>query len=412
MNASIITIGDELLIGQVVNTNASWIAAELETNNIHVSRIVTIADDFHDITNTLSEALLQSDVVIITGGLGPTKDDITKMALCDYFGMQLVMHEPSLANVVDFFTKRGLPISAINKMQALVPDGCEPLVNKVGTAPGMWFEREGKIIVSLPGVPFEMRWLMSEYVLPKLQGYLGVEAILHKTILTCGIGESFLSELLETWEAALPQNFRLAYLPDAGKVRLRLSARGDYKVTLQGQIETQLATLKVLISDYIYGYDDENFASVVGKLLRNKSATLATAESCTGGELGHQITEISGASDYYLGGVITYSNQLKEQLLGVSADTLANYGAVSSKTAQEMASGCRKLFKSDFAIATTGIAGPTGGTEEKPLGTVWIAIASKNGVVSQKYVFRTTRAQHQERTVNQALFDFWHFLTR
>lgn len=412
MNASIITIGDELLIGQVVNTNASWIAAELETNNIHVSRIVTIADDFHDITNTLSEALLQSDVVIITGCLGPTKDDITKMALCDYFGMQLVMHEPSLANVVDFFTKRGLPISAINKMQALVPDGCEPLVNKVGTAPGMWFEREGKIIVSLPGVPFEMRWLMSEYVLPKLQGYLGVEAILHKTILTCGIGESFLSELLETWEAALPQNFRLAYLPDAGKVRLRLSARGDYKVTLQGQIETQLATLKVLISDYIYGYDDENFASVVGKLLRNKSATLATAESCTGGELGHQITEISGASDYYLGGVITYSNQLKEQLLGVSADTLANYGAVSSKTAQEMASGCRKLFKSDFAIATTGIAGPTGGTEEKPLGTVWIAIASKNGVVSQKYVFRTTRAQHQERTVNQALFDFWHFLTR
>lgn len=412
MNASIITIGDELLIGQVVNTNASWIAAELETNNIHVSRIVAIADDFHDITNTLSEALLQSDVVIITGGLGPTKDDITKMALCDYFGMQLVMHEPSLANVVDFFTKRGLPISAINKMQALVPDGCEPLVNKVGTAPGMWFEREGKIIVSLPGVPFEMRWLMSEYVLPKLQGYLGVEAILHKTILTCGIGESFLSELLETWEAALPQNFRLAYLPDAGKVRLRLSARGDYKVTLQGQIETQLATLKVLISDYIYGYDDENFASVVGKLLRNKSATLATAESCTGGELGHQITEISGASDYYLGGVITYSNQLKEQLLGVSADTLANYGAVSSKTAQEMASGCRKLFKSDFAIATTGIAGPTGGTEEKPLGTVWIAIASKNGVVSQKYVFRTTRAQHQERTVNQALFDFWHFLTR
>lgn len=412
MNASIITIGDELLIGQVVNTNASWIAAELETNNIHVSRIVTIADDFHDITNTLSEALLQSDVVIITGGLGPTKDDITKMALCDYFGMQLVMHEPSLANVVDFFTKRGLPISAINKMQALVPDGCEPLVNKVGTAPGMWFEREGKIIVSLPGVPFEMRWLMSEYVLPKLQGYLGVEAILHKTILTCGIGESFLSELLETWEAALPQNFRLAYLPDAGKVRLRLSARGDYKVTLQGQIETQLATLKVLISDYIYGYDDENFASVVGKLLRNKSATLATAESCTGGELGHQITEISGASDYYLGGVITYSNQLKEQLLGVSADTLANYGAVSSKTAQEMASGCRKLFKSDFAIATTGIAGPTGGTEEKPLGTVWIAIASKNGVVSQKYVFRTTRAQHQERTVNQALFDFWHYLSR
>ena len=411
MNAYLINIGDELLIGQVVNTNASWMASELEKNNIHVARIVTIADDFNDITKTLSDALVHAEVVIMTGGLGPTKDDITKTALCDYFDMQLVMHEPSLANVTDFFTKRGLQISAINQMQGLVPDGCEPLLNKVGTAPGMWFERDGKIVVSLPGVPFEMQWLMSEYVLPRLQLRLGTEAILHKTVLTCGIGESFLADTIEAWELALPTNFRLAYLPEAGKVRLRLSAHGDDKLLLQQQMDEQLAKLIPLIDTYIYGYDDETFASVIGKFLIERGATLATAESCTGGQLGHRITEVAGASAYYLGGVVAYSNDIKEQLLGVHTDTLTQYGAVSAQTAEEMAIGCRRLFQTDYAIATTGISGPTGGTEEKPLGTVWIAIASEKEVVSKKYVFRTTRAQHQERTVNQALFDFWYYLT-
>ena len=411
MNAYLINIGDELLIGQVVNTNASWMASELEKNNIHVARIVTIADDFNDITKTLSDALAHVEVVIMTGGLGPTKDDITKTALCDYFDMQLVMHEPSLANVTDFFTKRGLQISAINQMQGLVPDGCEPLLNKVGTAPGMWFERDGKIVVSLPGVPFEMQWLMSEYVLPKLQQRLGTEAILHKTVLTCGIGESFLADTIEAWELALPTNFRLAYLPEAGKVRLRLSAHGDDKLLLQQQMDEQLAKLIPLIDTYIYGYDDETFASVIGKLLIERGAILATAESCTGGQLGHRITEVAGASAYYLGGVVAYSNDIKEQLLGVHTDTLTQCGAVSAQTAEAMAIGCRRLFQTDYAIATTGISGPTGGTEEKPLGTVWIAIASEKEVVSKKYVFRTTRAQHQERTVNQALFDFWYYLT-
>ena len=411
MNVYLINIGDELLIGQVVNTNASWMASELEKNNIHVARIVTIADDFNDITKTLSDALVHVEVVIMTGGLGPTKDDITKTALCDYFDMQLVMHEPSLANVTDFFTKRGLQISAINQMQGLVPDGCEPLLNKVGTAPGMWFERDGKIVVSLPGVPFEMQWLMSEYVLPKLQQRLGTEAILHKTVLTCGIGESFLADTIEAWELALPTNFRLAYLPEAGKVRLRLSAHGDDKLLLQQQMDEQLAKLIPLIDTYIYGYDDETFASVIGKLLIERGATLATAESCTGGQLGHRITEVAGASAYYLGGVVAYSNDIKEQLLGVHTDTLTQYGAVSAQTAEAMAIGCRQLFQTDYAIATTGISGPTGGTEEKPLGTVWIAIASEKEVISKKYVFRTTRAQHQERTVNQALFDFWYALS-
>jgi len=411
MNAYLINIGDELLIGQVVNTNASWIASELEKNNIHVARILTIADDFNDISNTLSEALGHAEVVIMTGGLGPTKDDITKTALCDYFGMQLVMHEPSLTNVVDYFTARGLQVSAVNQKQGLVPDGCEPLVNKVGTAPGMWFERDGKVVVSLPGVPFEMQWLMHEYVLPKLQQRLGTEAILHKTVLTCGIGESFLADIIEEWEMALPDNFRLAYLPEAGKVRLRLSAHGEDKALLQRQMNEQIAKLVPFIDTYIYGYDDDTFATVVGKLLIERSETIATAESCSGGHLGHRITEVAGASTYYLGGVIAYANHIKEELLGVHKDTLEHYGAVSAQTAEEMAKGCRRLFQTDYAIATTGISGPTGGTDEKPLGTVWIAIASKNEVISKKYLFRTTRTQHQERTVNQALFDFWYYLT-
>ncbi|HQB69581.1 MAG TPA: competence/damage-inducible protein A [Paludibacteraceae bacterium] len=411
MNACLINIGDELLIGQVVNTNASWIAAELEKNNIHVAHIVTISDDFNDITQTLTEALARAEIVIITGGLGPTKDDITKTALCDYFGMQLVMHEPSLTNVVDYFTARGLQVSAVNQKQGLVPDGCEPLVNKVGTAPGMWFERDGKVVVSLPGVPFEMQWLMHEYVLPKLQQRLGTEAILHKTVLTCGIGESFLADIIEEWEMALPDNFRLAYLPEAGKVRLRLSAHGEDKALLQRQMNEQIAKLVPFIDTYIYGYDDDTFATVVGKLLIERSETIATAESCSGGHLGHRITEVAGASTYYLGGVIAYANHIKEELLGVHKDTLEHYGAVSAQTAEEMAKGCRRLFQTDYAIATTGISGPTGGTDEKPLGTVWIAIASKNEVISKKYLFRTTRTQHQERTVNQALFDFWYYLT-
>lgn len=411
MNAYLINIGDELLIGQVVNTNASWIAAELEKNNIHVAHIVTISDDFNDITQTLTEALARAEIVIITGGLGPTKDDITKTALCDYFGMHLVMHEPSLTNVVDYFTARGLQVSAVNQKQGLVPDGCEPLVNKVGTAPGMWFERDGKVVVSLPGVPFEMQWLMHEYVLPKLQQRLGTEAILHKTVLTCGIGESFLADIIEEWEMALPDNFRLAYLPEAGKVRLRLSAHGEDKALLQRQMNEQIAKLVPFIDTYIYGYDDDTFATVVGKLLIERSETIATAESCSGGHLGHRITEVAGASTYYLGGVIAYANHIKEELLGVHKDTLEHYGAVSAQTAEEMAKGCRRLFQTDYAIATTGISGPTGGTDEKPLGTVWIAIASKNEVISKKYLFRTTRTQHQERTVNQALFDFWYYLT-
>lgn len=410
MNCEIINIGDELLIGQVVNTNAAWMAAELEKNNVHVAHVVTIADDLDDIKLSLDTACQRAQVVIITGGLGPTKDDITKQALCEYFGAKLVLHQPSFDNVADFFAKRGLPFSDVNRMQGMVPDCCEALLNKVGTAPGMWFERTNRIVVSLPGVPSEMQWLMTTYVLPKLQQRMGHEAILHKTILTCGIGESFLAAKIADWEDALPRNVRLAYLPDAGKVRLRLSAHGDNRNALQQLLDSELHKLLPQISEYIYGYDDDTFASVVGRLLLQRQQTLATAESCTGGTLAHRITEVAGASQYYKGGVVSYSNELKMNLLGVGSETLKTYGAVSEQTACEMALGCRKRLQTDFAVATTGIAGPTGGTDEKPLGTVWIAVATPEGVSAQKYVFRTTRAQHQERTANQALFDLWQRL--
>ena len=406
MNAVLINIGDELLIGQVVNTNASWMAAELEQHDVHVQRIITIADDLADIERTLCETE-KADVVLITGGLGPTKDDITKEALCRHFGANLVVDQPSYDNVRDYFAKRGLPFSEVNKQQGMVPDCCEALLNRVGTAPGMWFERDGHVVVSLPGVPHEMRWLMTTYVLPRLSQRMGREAILHKTILTCGLGESFLAERIAAWEEALPENFRLAYLPDAGKVRLRLSAHGANHADLQAQMDAEVVKLVAIIPEFVYGYDDETLASVVGKMLLQHGATLATAESCTGGTLAHRITEVAGASQYYKGGVVSYSNELKMNLLGVRESTLEQFGAVSEQTACEMAAGCRQRLAADYAVATTGIAGPTGGSDEKPLGTVWIAVATPNGVAAQRYVFATTRAQHQERTTNQALFDLF-----
>lgn len=407
MNAYLINIGDELLIGQVVNTNASWMAAELEKNNIHVSRIVTIADDPDDIKRTLDAALPKSDVVLLTGGLGPTKDDMTKNVLNDYFGGKLVIHEETLREVTEFFKRRNLPMLEVNKLQALVPDCCEPLLNKVGTAPGMWFERAGKVIVSMPGVPHEMQWLMTTYVLPKLIKKLGHEAILHKTVLTYGVGESYLAEIITDWENALPQNFKLAYLPAAGMVRLRLSAHGDDMSELQMQMHAQIEALLPLISRYVYGYDNDNFSSAIGKILVERGQTVATAESCTGGLIGRKFVENAGASDYYKGGVISYTEEIKMKILDVKADTLKKFGVVSQQTAEEMAVGCLKHFGTDYAVSTTGISGPTGGSEENPVGTVWIAIADKDGVSAQKYVFGVARLAHQERTANQSLVDLW-----
>ena len=426
MTAHIINIGDELLIGQVVNTNASWMAEELNKRNIKVTNISVISDGGDDIRTQLDRSLAEADVVLITGGLGPTKDDITKTVLCEYFGDTLVRHQPTYDQVQRFFERRGLPFTEINQAQALVPSKCKVILNEVGTAPCMVFTMHNseKIVVSMPGVPFEMKWLMQNSVLPLLQERLGSDAIVHKTILTFGIGESFLADKIADWEDALPAHIKLAYLPEAGKVRLRLSAYAS-KITdnrlqitdkyllknlLEQDVAEQIVKLEEIIGENIYGYDDETISSAIGKLLKQKGAMLATAESCTGGLIGNFITEVSGSSAYYKGGIIAYSNELKERLLGVRHETLEQYGAVSEETAVEMARGCLAATGADYAIATTGISGPTGGTDEKPRGLVYIAIASRTEVVCNRYVFTTTRQQHQQRTANQALFDLYKLL--
>ncbi|MDO4190305.1 MAG: competence/damage-inducible protein A [Bacteroidales bacterium] len=407
MKAHIISIGDELLIGQVVNTNASWMAAELNKQNIDVSRIVTISDDADDIRTNIEKSMAEADVVLVTGGLGPTKDDITKKTLADMFHSQLVVHQPSLDNVTDYFAKRGLPLSEVNKQQALVLADCEPIRNMVGTAPTMWIERNGRVVVSMPGVPFEMQWVMSHHIVPKLVSRMGHEAIVHKTVMTFGIGESFLSDKIEPWETNLPTNIKLAYLPQAGKVRLRLTAHGNDKNALIALVDKEVEKLQGYIADNIYGYDDESMESIVGRLLLERGETLATAESCTGGLVGRKVVAIAGASNYYQGGIIAYSNDIKHQLLNVPEETLQQHGAVSSETAIAMAEGCRKAFQTDWAVATTGISGPDGGTDENPRGTVWIAVAGKHNTIAEKFVFATTREQHQERSANQAIFSLW-----
>ena len=428
MTAHIINIGDELLIGQVVNTNASWMAEELNKRNIKVTNISVISDGADDIRTQLDRSLSEADVVLITGGLGPTKDDITKTVLCNYFGDTLVRHQPTYDNVKKFFDRRGLPFTEINQAQALVPSKCKVILNEVGTAPCMVFTipqatfkqpspkktdtSAEKIVISMPGVPFEMKWLMQNSVLPLLEEQLGSQAIVHKTILTFGIGESFLADKIADWEDALPAHIKLAYLPEAGKVRLRLSAYGEDKAKLEQEVAEQIVKLNAIISDNIYGYDDDTISKVIGKIVNRRCALLATAESCTGGLIGNMITEVPGSSVYYKGGIIAYSNELKERLLGVRHETLEQYGAVSEETAIEMAKGCLEATGADYAIATTGISGPTGATEEKPLGLVYVAIASRDEVVCNRYVFTTTRQQHQQRTANQALFDLYKLLTK
>ena len=410
MKAHIINIGDELLIGQVVNTNASYMAEELNKLNVKVTGIAVIADDKQAIIKQLIASMAEAELILITGGLGPTKDDITKTTLCEFFHSELIVHEPTLENVRAYFTRRGLEFRAVNHDQALVPKCCKVMLNKVGTAPCMVFETEKNIIISMPGVPFEMKWLMSNEILPYIERKLGNEAIVHKTVLTFGIGESFLADKISAWEDSLPDYIRLAYLPEAGKVRLRLSAYGDDHKKLENEVALLIEKLQKIIGDNIYGYDNDTISLVIGRLLTKAGATISTAESCTGGLVGHKIVESAGASAYYTGGIISYSNDIKESQLGVSHNTLEEYGAVSENTAREMAEGCRKKMGTDYSIATTGISGPGGGSEEKPVGLVYIAISSKEKTICNKYVFTTTREQHQERVANQALFDFWNFI--
>ena len=412
MKACIINIGDELLIGQVVNTNASWMSQQLVSNGIDIARVITISDTAKEIEENLNIGLSDADVVILTGGLGPTKDDITKKTLCNYFGSKLIEDKATFEIISSIFEKRGYPMTDTNRAQALVPECCKVLLNKCGTAPGMWFEKDGKVVISLPGVPFEMQYLMSEEVIPRLVKHFNMGYILHKNIIFQGIGESFLSDKIEDWELNLPKTIKLAYLPKAGMVRLRLTARGTEKENLLSDIESSVKSLYNIVGEYILGEDVESLAEIVSEKMRFYKKTLSVAESCSGGAIASSITSLSGASEYFKGGVVAYSNTIKENMLGVSGDTLSKYGAVSEETAKEMVLGVLYKMDTDYAIATTGIAGPNGGTAEKPVGTVWIAVASKNKVHTQKMSYGNDRLRTIERTTNQAFSNLLKLISK
>ena len=403
MKATILNIGDELLIGQVVNTNASRMAQMLIAAGIDVCGTYVVGDNAQDISSYLRHCLDRSNVVLMTGGLGPTKDDITKKVLCDFFDSQLYENEEALNNVKRIFAARGYELTPINRQQAWVPRCCTMINNVMGTAPCMWFEHEGKVLVSMPGVPFEMVNLMETEVVPRLQKYFRTDQIINKNILVQGIGESFLSDLIEPWETTLPATIRLAYLPQAGMVKLRLTARGshDQRPLLEQQIADAVERLYPLAGQYIVGEDMESLPELVAYTFKKHHLTLATAESCTGGALAAQLTIMSGASEYYRGGVVSYCNEVKECALGVRHDTLETYDAVSEETVSEMATGVRTRLGADYAVATTGVAGPSGGTPERPVGTVWIGIAGPEGQLVTKLLhFGDRRAQTIERTTH------------
>ena len=376
VTASIITIGDELLIGQVIDTNSAWMAQELNKTGIPVKRRVAVGDSTDDITNALDEESKHADIILITGGLGPTSDDITKPLLCKYFNGKMVVNEPALQNVKYLFEKVfKRPVTEVNLKQAEVPDVCTVIQNKRGTAPGMWFEKDGKIFVSMPGVPNEMKGMMEE-VIEKLKSRFELPVIIHKTLLTAGIGESMLAEQIHGFEAALPSHIKLAYLPNYGMVRLRLTTTGYDKVKTENEIASQFETLKSLTKEFLVTDEDEPLEKVVGKLLLGRNETMGTAESCTGGYIAHLITSHPGSSKYFKGSVVSYDNEVKENVLHVSNQTLETTGAVSEETVKEMLAGALNSLKTGYAIAVSGIMGPDGGSSEKPVGTVWIAVGS------------------------------------
>ncbi len=391
MKASIITIGDELLIGQTVDTNSAWMGAELSKYGFDVYRMTSVHDRREDILYALKEATGKSDVVLITGGLGPTSDDITKPTLCEFFNTHLVMNEDVLDMNERMMRQRNFPMNDRNRRQAEVPESCRVIKNESGTAPGMWFERNNTIYISMPGVPHEMKYLMEKKVMPELKDRFTSQVILHRNIMTYGSFESRLADTLADFEAGLPANIKLAYLPASGIIKLRLTGTGPDKDALSAILNEQVDILYKTIPELIYAENEESLEMVIGKLLKLRQQTVSTAESCTGGEIAHLITGVAGSSDYYKGSVIAYANSVKMQLLGVQSSTLDKFGAVSEQTVREMAEGARKLFETDYSVATSGIAGPDGGSDLKPVGTIWIAVASDKEVVCEKRVFGNDR---------------------
>jgi nicotinamide-nucleotide amidase len=403
MKAAIITIGDELLIGQTIDTNSAWIGAELSKSGFDVCRITSVHDRRDDIIYALNEAAGKTDVVLITGGLGPTSDDITKQTLCEFFNTHLIINDEVLMMIQKMMILRNFPMNERNRHQAEVPESCRVLKNAAGTAPGMWFEKEGTIYISMPGVPYEMKYLMTELVLPELNKRFTSQVIIHRNIMTYGTFESKLADILTDFESGLPDNIKLAYLPASGIIKLRLTGTGTDYNSLLRLVTEQVGKLNKIIPEFIYAEDEESLEMVIGKLLKSAKKTVCTAESCTGGEVAHLLTSVAGSSAYYKGSVIAYANSVKTQILGVEEYIIEKHGAVSQETVKEMAIGARKLLNTDYAVATSGIAGPDGGTKTKPAGTIWIAVASGKGVVFEKHVFGNDRITNIKRFTLAAL---------
>lgn len=405
MKAAIITIGDEILIGQIVDTNSAFIAKSLDRIGVEIHEMISISDDKQHILDTFSKFQNKVDLVIITGGLGPTKDDITKKTFCDYFEDELIVDEKVLSHVtqlIEGFYKR--KITQINKDQALVPSKCTVLHNQVGTAPGMWIKKEKTVFVSLPGVPFEMKYLVEQEIIPKVVREYNRPYILHKTILTYGQGESMVAERIEDWENNLPECIKLAYLPNVGSVKLRLSARGTDKVFLENAIQENVTSLTKIIGDVIVGFDEgETIETAVGHLLKQQQKTISTAESCTGGKIAAALTSVSGASKYFEGSVVSYATETKINVLGISEKLIKEHSVVSAEVAKQMAISIKNLMKTDYAIATTGNAGPTKGDSKAEIGTVFIAIATPNNIIVEEFNFGQPREKVIDRTVIKSL---------
>ncbi len=402
MNAEIISIGDELLIGQTINTNASWLGSELALINIKVKNCQTISDTREAIMQSFDLAFKRSDLIIVTGGLGPTKDDITKHVLCEYFNTKLVVNNEVLKRIEDYFLKRDRVMLEVNSLQASLPEVCEMIPNYQGTASGMWFEKDGKVLISLPGVPYEMKGMMTDIILEKIGKFFQVKALYHKTILTTGIGESFLAEKIKDWENdLLSKGFSLAYLPSTGLLKLRITSPSGEKD--EALIDMYFQELTKIIPENVFGYENDVLADVIGQKLRKAGKTISSVESCTGGGIANEIVRVAGSSDYYQGSIVAYSYDLKCDLVDVKLETLNKFGAVSEETAIEMAQGGLKKMNTDFCIATTGIAGPAGGTDEKPVGTVWIAIASKEKIHAKCFYFGDNRQRNMKMTIFAAL---------
>jgi nicotinamide-nucleotide amidase len=408
--ASIITIGDELLIGQVVDTNSAWMGQELNRNGIWLSRRVAVGDIKEDIWQALDEEFRRSQIILITGGLGPTADDITKPVLSEYFGGKLVVDEGALDNVRKIFARLQRPMIDRNLQQAEVPDTCTVIPNRRGTAPGMWFEKEGRIFVAMPGVPHEMKGMMTDEVIPRIRTRFRLPFIAHRTLLTAGIGESFLAEHIKAFEGSLPPSIRLAYLPNYGMVRLRLTVRGEDPAVSTATLQSSFETLKGLVAEWMVTDQDITIQEAIGRLLKERGQTLGTAESCTGGYIAHLITSIPGSSHYFKGSVVSYANEIKTGLLHVDPRILATDGAVSQPTVEAMVRGALQQLDTDYVIATSGIMGPDGGSPEKPVGTVWIAVGNRQSILAQKFSFRFDRGRNIELTATNALNQLRKFI--